>query len=41
MVLNTVLRTTLGTTSITLLHTPSDTPLLVSFFSVCHDTPAA
>src|SRR5262245_29366441 len=31
LVLNTLLHTTLGTTSVTLLHTPSDTPLLVSF----------
>src|SRR5262245_39124828 len=41
MVLNTLLHTTLGTPSVTLLHTPSDTPLLVSFFSACHDTTAA
>jgi hypothetical protein len=37
MVMNTLLHTTLGTTSVTLLHTPSDTPLLVSFFSTCRD----
>ena len=45
MVLNTLLHTTLGTTldtaldttSVTLLYTPSDTSLLVSFFSTCHD----
>ena len=37
LVPNTLLHTTLGTTSVTLLNTPSDTPLLVSFFSACHD----